>query len=91
MQTITLTTENYTKKAGTKTVWALERSHTETVDMQVVNNIKTSASFFRRLGGSVTQTFGYTSQGYCLVRDVSTSPDKQSKTVRLFAYAYTNS
>jgi hypothetical protein len=89
MQTITLTTQNYVKKSGTKTVWILEREHIENVDMQVVNNIKTSASFFRRLGGSVTQTFGYTSQGYCLVRDVSTSPDKQSKTVRVFKYAYT--
>ena len=45
-----------------------------------------TVKWFRRLGGSETVTRGYTYAGYVVVKLVSTSPDKDSKTVREYKF-----
>lgn len=84
---IQLKTTRQEKKPGTKTVWIDVSSSTETSDIETVERIRSSASFFRRLGGSVSQTFCYSSYGYVLYKDVSTSPDRENRTVREFIYS----
>lgn len=86
MSKIQLKTTRQEKKPGTKTVWINVSEEIEDSDLQTAERIRSSASFFRRLGGSVSQSFGYSSFGYLLYKDVSTSPDKQNRTVREFIY-----
>ena len=45
---------------------------------------KKTMSWFRRLGGSETATYGYFSTGYKLARLVSCNPDRTTKKVRTF-------
>jgi hypothetical protein len=85
---ISLTTTRYERKQGTKTAYKVTEQTTELVDERVYNNVVTSASFFRRLGGSVTQQKGYTCAGYRVVKDISTSPDRENKTIREFDFKY---
>jgi len=42
--------------------------------------------WFRRLGGSESAQRGYTCRGYRVVKLTSTSPNKQSKTIREFKF-----
>lgn len=49
-------------------------------------NIINSCSFFRRLGGSETLTYAYTSRGYTPIKLISKSPDKLTKVVREFEF-----
>ena len=44
--------------------------------------------FFRSLGGSESATWAYTEAGYKVVKLVSTSPNKQQKTIREFTFHY---
>lgn len=84
---ITETKTVYTKKAGTKTVWVADKTETKEVDGEYCRRVEESAPFFRRLGGSETIERGYTYQGYRMVRNVSTSPDRQTRTVRAYEFA----
>ena len=88
MLQITLTTQHYTKNPNTKTSYILEETEVKVITKEQYNNIVNSASFFRRLGGSVTQQRGYTCNGYNVIRDTATSPDRQSKTVREFTFLW---
>lgn len=74
------------KKDGTKNVWIEDTREVKDVDHQTYKNIVDSAPFFRRLGGSETCQRGYTSRGYNVIRIVSTSPDKQNRTIRMFNF-----
>jgi hypothetical protein len=88
MVQITLTTETYQKKPLTKTTYKLVETETEVISEQQYKNIVDSASYFRRLGGSVYQDRNYTNAGYKVTKDISTSPDKSRKTVRKFNFKF---
>lgn len=90
MLTIILTTENYKKNPNTKTTYILEDAYVEEITKEQYNNIVNSASFFRRLGGIVTQQREHTCNGYNVTKDTATSPDKTSKTVRKFKFVWNN-
>lgn len=85
---ITLTEIRFEKKQGTKTVWVeTEREQREITEKQYKNIIE-AAPFFRRLGGSEYLERGYTECGYRVVRMLSTSPDKECRTERLFNFVW---
>ena len=86
MLRITLTTEHYTKNPNTKSTYILGETEVREISEEQYKNIVNSASFFRRLGGSVTQQRAYTCNGYNVVKDISVSPDKQNKTIRTMEF-----
>ncbi len=92
MLKITMNTTNLVKKEGTKTVWIAENETQEIVNEEHYNNCTCddTVRFFRRLGGSETLTRSYTKCGYLVTKLVSTSPDKQKRTVREFSFDYVN-
>ena len=65
-----------------KTTYKLVSSEESEVDMEHWNNIISASPFMRRLGGSETNTKGYTRLGYMVIRNVSKSPDRKIKVVR---------
>lgn len=85
---ITLTTTKLEKNPNTKTTYIEVSNTVEDIDFEQYDNItnKETLAWFRRLGGSETATKVYTSQGYKTVKLVSTSPDKQYKTIREFEF-----
>jgi hypothetical protein len=78
----------FVKKQGTKTAYELTETETGTITETQYNNIINSASFFRRLGGSCTQERCYTESGYKVIKDILTSPDRQTKTISEFNFKY---
>ena len=56
------------------------------IDNDIYKKIVESSPFFRRLGGTERHTKNYTSQGYKVVKIVSTSPDKKNRTIREFSF-----
>jgi hypothetical protein len=88
MKTISLKTTKQEKKEGTKTVFVTVSTETKNVTKQHHQNAteKDCLQFMRRLGGTETVTRGYTSQGYFIVKVVSTSPDKQNRTIREYDF-----
>lgn len=90
MLTIILTTEHYKKNPNTKTTYILEDAYEYEITKEQYKNIVNSASFFRRLGGTVTQQREYTCNGYNVTKDTATSPDKTSKTVRKIKFIWNN-
>jgi hypothetical protein len=88
MLKIIMTKQYFIKKSGTKNAYQLTETETETITETQYNNIINSASFFRRLGGSCTQQRCYTEAGYKVFKDILTSPDKETKTIREFNFKY---
>ncbi len=88
MLQITMKKQYFVKKLGTKNAYQLTETETETITETQYNNIINSASFFRRLGGSCTQQRCFTEAGYKVYKDILTSPDKQTKTIREFEFNY---
>lgn len=88
MLKITLITQHYTKNPSTKNTYILQETYSNEITKEQYNNVVNSASFFRRLGGTVTQQRGYTCSGYNVIKDTATSPDKQNKTVRVFKFIW---
>ena len=78
----------FIKKSGTKNAYQLTETETETITETQYNNIINSASFFRRLGGYCTQQRCFTEAGYKVYKDILTSPDRQTKTIREFKFDY---
>ena len=85
---ITMTKKKYGIKPGTSKTWQELESRTEEITNKQYRNITNDETlkFFRRLGGSEYAERGYTSQGYKVVRLLSTSPDKQKRTERIFSF-----
>jgi len=85
---ITLKTTNLEKKQGTKTVYNTVKVESKEITEQEYKNITSPETirFFKRLGGSESLTRAYTSRGYNVIKVVSTSPDKENKTVREFEF-----
>jgi hypothetical protein len=88
MLKIILTTEHYEKNPNTKKTYILNDKYENEITTEQYNNIVNSASFFRKLGGSVTQQKNYTCNGYKVVKDTAINPDKSSKTVRKFSFLW---
>ena len=88
MYTIIETKTKLEKKAGTKNAYReVSKEVTEITERQheLTTNDDT-IKWFRRLGGSQSVTHGYTYAGYVVIKLVSTSPDKQNKTVREYKF-----
>lgn len=88
MYTIIETKTELEKKAGTKNAYKeISKEVNEVTEEQhrLTTNDDT-VKWFRRLEGSETVTRGYTYAGYVVVKLVSTSPDKESKTVREYKF-----
>lgn len=90
MLKITMIHEQQEKKEGTKTVWETVKKETEVITEQNLKNIEGSLQWFRRLGGSETMLKTYTVAGYKPYKLISTSPDKQNRSIRYFKYDYTD-
>jgi len=86
LDNIKLTKIGYQKKEGTKTVWEEIEKEEKTIDEQYYNNIVDAKHFFQNLSGTERHTKGYTSQGYKVIEIVSTSPDKQQKSIYQFDF-----
>ena len=78
--------EKYELKPGTKTVYQLVSTETNEITKSGLDSIIEWGPMMRRLGGSEHLTRSYTQQGYLPVKLVSKSPDRKSKTVRIFKY-----
>jgi hypothetical protein len=88
MYKIKMETIKQEKKQGTKTVWETKQTENENITEQQYKNIIEAAPFFRRLGGSESMQKAYTCKGYTVVRNISTSPDKQNRTIRSFEFSW---
>jgi hypothetical protein len=88
MDTIKMTVTHLEKNPNTKTTYLEVESKVETIDRVQYARItgKDTLKWFRRMGGSEYAKRKYTSQGYLIVKLVSTSPDKQNKTIRTFEF-----
>ena len=85
---ITMTKTNLTKNPNTKTTYLEDKKETKTISERQYKDIVSNdtCKLFRRLGGSEYVEKGYTCYGYRCIQLTSTSPDKQSKTVREFTF-----
>tara|TARA_R110000824_G_scaffold81087_1_gene203642 strand:- start:190 stop:459 length:270 start_codon:yes stop_codon:yes gene_type:complete len=88
METIVMTQTNLTKNPNTKTTYLVEKENTEEITPTQYRNITSNDTlkWFRRLGGSETAERSYTCRGYNITTLTSTSPNKQSKTIRQFKF-----
>mgnify|MGYP000948769275 CR=1 FL=1 len=88
MYTIIETKTKLEKKAGTKNAYKeVSKEVTEVTERQYkLTTNDDTIKWFRRLGGSQSVTRGYTYAGYVVIKLVSTSPDKQNKTIREYKY-----
>lgn len=90
MVTIVLTETRLKKNPNTKTTY-IETSKEVKEVTEREHQLATSPdtlSWFRRLGGSEKATRSYTCAGYVVSKLVSTSPDKQYKTIREYKFTW---
>lgn len=88
MVQITLTKLTQVKKLGTKTVFETKETETNVIDNKQYSNIVNARSFFKSLGGSEKHTKGYTCNGYCVTKIISTSPDKENRSIYNFNFKW---
>ena len=82
----TLKTTRQEKKEGTKTVFVATEVEKELIDYSTYKNFEDSLNFHRSLGGSETPIWGFTSQGYNIVKLISTSPDRKTRYIYEFDF-----
>lgn len=82
---IQLTTQKQIK-VGSKFITT--ETENEVIDFKTFDLLtnKDTLKWFRNLGGSETATKEYTSRGYNITKLVSTSPNKQERTIRTFNF-----
>ena len=81
---ITLTKEEYIKKEGNKTFSKKPNTTTtKEINIKEYDNIFSSINFFKSLGGSERVYKSYTIAGDIPTRLISTSPNKDTKIVRI--------
>lgn len=85
---IILTEKRLSKNPNTKTTYILDSEETKEIDRETFDRITNEGTikWFRRLGGTETAERGYTYEGYLITKLTSTSPDRQSKTIREFKF-----
>lgn len=76
--------EEYSKK-GTK--WVLKNTEEKTINSNNYNNVFNSITFFKNLGGSERVYKNYTYVGYIPTKLISISPNKQTKTIRVYEFS----
>ena len=85
---ITLTETEFIKNPDTKTTYINVGTETKEINEKeyflTVND--NTIKYFRGLGGKETVTRSYTSAGYKVIKLVSTSPDKETKTIKVFNF-----
>jgi hypothetical protein len=88
MYTIELTTTKLEKNPNTKTTYNVVEKTVETVtdEQHRLATCNDTIHWFRRMGGTETVTRAYTFAGYEVVKLVSTSPNKQMKTIREYNF-----
>lgn len=88
---ITLTKTQLVKNPNTKTTYLVDSIETSEVT-ETEHQLATcddTVKWFRRLGGSESVQRAYTCRGYVVVKVVSTSPDRQRKTIREYKFKQT--
>jgi hypothetical protein len=92
MTQIILTQKEFTKNPKTKTTYILEHEITEEISKDQYINLTglVAFRFFKRLGGTESKVYGYTCDGYKVIKSTSTNPDKTTKVVRTFKFIYNN-
>jgi hypothetical protein len=82
------TVKKYEKKPKTKTTYNLISTESEVINKEHFENStsKDWGRIFKRLGGSFTRQFAYTSQGYNCIKTVSVSPCKKNKTIHEYKF-----
>lgn len=88
MYTIIETKTKLEKKAGTKNAYKeVSKEVTEVTEQEhELSTNEDTIKWFRRLGGSENVTRGYTYAGYVVVKLISTSPDRERKTIREYKF-----
>lgn len=84
------TTTRFIKNPNTKTTYIQTEQETrECTETEHKNaTSKETMQWFKRLGGSESRVMAYTCNGYKCIKSVSTSPDRQNKTVREYDFKY---
>lgn len=84
------TTTRFIKNPNTKTTYIQteqeQRECTETEHHNATG--KDTMQWFKRLGGSESRVMAYTCNGYKCIKNISTSPDRQNRTVREYDFKY---
>ena len=85
---ITLTQTKLVKNPNTKTTYLVDSIETSEVTEREhqLATCDDTVKWFRRLGGSESVQRAYTCRGYVVVKVVSTSPDRQNKTIREYKF-----
>ena len=86
MYTILLKTEKQVRTG--KTTFKTVEINSEVITEKQYKNITGSDTlkWFRNLGGTETAQREYTMRGYNITKLVSTSPDKENRTIRTFEF-----
>jgi len=87
---IKLIKTNLLKNPNTKTTYFEDKKETTTITEQEYKYIthESTIKYFRSLGGGEHNEMRYTEYGYKTYKLTSTSPDKQTKTIREFEFKY---
>lgn len=76
------------KNPNTKKSYLLDDVIEEKISKKQYDNITNdnTIKWFRNLGGSEKVTYGYTSRGYKIIKLISTSPNKENKSIYEFNF-----
>ena len=85
---IKMTTTKLIKNPDTKTTFLTQEVKTEIIKKEIYNNIvsEETIKWFRRIGGSEYVSKNYFHCGYMIYKLISTSPNRQNKTIRQFEF-----
>ena len=88
MEIIVMNQINLKKNPNTKTTYLVDKEVTKEITKEEYRNITSddTLKWFRRIGGTETAERNYTCRGYNITRLTSTSPNKESKTIRHFEF-----
>ena len=92
MYQIILNQKNYIKNPNTKTTYLLDEESSATItEKEYQYTTKADVlKAFRRVGGTESAIFGYTCNGYKIIKLTSTNPDKTKKIIRNFEFICNN-
>ena len=76
------------KNPNTKTSYLIDDVIEEKISKKQYDNItnEKTIKWFRNLGGSEKVTYDYTSRGYKIIKLISTSPNKENKSIYEFNF-----
>lgn len=76
------------KNPNTKTSYLLDDVIEEKISKKQYDNItnENTIKWFRNLGGTENVSYGYTCRGYKIIKLISTSPNKENKSIYEFNF-----